>query len=476
MAETHTASLTGGDRPTARPRPARLRVIYPRELAWTHELTGEPVTLGRQPDDGSPVLPHATVSRRHAQVWWDVQGHHAVRDAGSRHGTVLGTAVLGEQPRVLADGDVLRLGDVLLVYESAPDADGAGVDRDTLPGASPAMVALRARVARAAADPSPALISGDTGTGKEWVARELHRLSRRGGPLVAVNCATLTRELVESQLFGHVRGAFTGATSDSEGLFRQADGGTLFLDEIGELPLELQPKLLRVVQDGVLQPVGASKTTSVDVRLVAATNRDLGAAVEAGGFRRDLLARLGKWELRLPRLVERRGDLLEWIDRLWQLWHVQRDQAAPVLGFTPGAASALLAAPWADNLRGVDRLVHELAGARAGGAERTIDAVDLPGWLKPPAGNPAAGALGLTMLSAPPRPTVPGHPVAIAAAGSGVTARPPVPTRDEFVEVWGRLGGSVRAVARHFGRDRRQIYRWLETHGIRVPEGDDPGE
>jgi DNA-binding NtrC family response regulator len=375
---------------------------------------------------------------------------------------------------VLADGDILRLGDVFVIYELPDDEDGEGVDRETLPGASPAMQRLRARVARAAADPSPALITGETGTGKEWVAQELHRMSRRKGPLVAVNCATLTRELVESQLFGHVRGAFTGATSDSDGLFRQADGGTLFLDEIGELPAELQPKLLRVVQDGLVQPVGASRTVTVDVRLVAATNRELAASVEAGSFRRDLLARLGKWELQTPRLADRRGDLFTWIDRLWSAWHGARGQGTPTLRFTPAAAAAMLAAPWPDNLRGVDRLVHELAGARAGGTSEPVDVGDLPTWLRPPVANPAAAALGLQMLSVPPRPTVPGTPAAIAgAADSAPLARPPVPTRDEFIDVWNRLNHSVRAVAKHFGRDRRQIYRWLETHGIRAPESDD---
>ncbi len=230
MAETHTASLVGADRPATRPRAAVLRVVYPRDLRWEHRFSAEPVTLGRQPEDGSPPLHHATVSRRHAQVWWDVQGHHAVRDAGSRHGTLLGASVIGQMPRVLADGDLLRLGDVFVMYEVPSDDDDDGVDRDNLPGASPAMARVRARVARAARDPSPVLVSGDTGTGKEWVAKELHRLSKRKGPLVAVNCATLTRELVESQLFGHVRGAFTGATGDADGLFRQADGGTRFLD------------------------------------------------------------------------------------------------------------------------------------------------------------------------------------------------------------------------------------------------------
>ena len=459
MAEPHTASLVGADRPTTRPHAARLRAVFPRELRWEHRFSAEPVTLGRQPDDGSPPLHHATVSRRHAQVWWDVQGHHAVRDVGSRHGTLLGASVIGELPRVLADGDLLRLGDVFVVYEVVADEDGDGVDREMLPGASPAMARLRARVARAAPDPSPALVTGDTGTGKEWVAKELHRLSRRKGPLVAVNCATLTRDLVESQLFGHVRGAFTGATGDADGLFRQADGGTLFLDEIGELPLALQPKLLRVVQDGIVQPVGSNRTVSVDVRLVAATNRDLAAAVEAGEFRRDLHARLSKWDLRLPPLGARRGDLLDWVERLWRAWHLERDGARPLPSLTPGAAAAILAAPWLDNLRGLDRLVHELAARDA----TSVDTPDLPAWLRSaePARAVAAPA------AAPP-------PVAPAAAPTApAVARPPVPSKEEFVAVWERLGGSVRAVARHFGRDRRQIYRWLESHGLRAPTDDE---
>jgi DNA-binding NtrC family response regulator len=439
MVESHTASLVGADRPTSRPRAAVLRVVYPRDLRWEHRFSAEPVTLGRQPDDGSPPLTHATVSRRHAQVWWDVRGHHAVRDAGSRHGTQLGASVIGQMPRVLADGDLLRLGDVFVIYEQPADEDGPAVDREALPGASPAMTRLRARVARVAADPSPALITGDTGTGKEWVAKELHRLSRRKGPLVAVNCATLTRELVESQLFGHVRGAFTGATGDADGLFRQADGGTLFLDEIGELPPALQPKLLRVVQDGVVQRVGWSMTLTVDVRLVAATHRDVAASVEAGDLRRDLFARLSKWELRLPSLAERRGDLLDWIDRLWRAWHVERDDARPLPTFTPAAAAAILGAPWRDNLRGIDRLVHAIASQRPS----SVDTPDLPEWLR--AAEPARAA-----------PAAPG------------TSRPPVPSRDEFVEAWERLGRSVRAVAKHFGRDRRQIYRWLEAHGLRA--------
>jgi DNA-binding NtrC family response regulator len=349
------------------------------------------------------------------------------------------------------------------------DEDIAAVDRDTLPGDSPAMSRLRGRVARAAPDPSPTLVTGDTGTGKEWVARELHRLSRRKGLLVAVNCATLTRELVESQLFGHVRGAFTGATGDADGLFRQADGGTLFLDEIGELPASLQPKLLRVVQDGIVQPVGSSRSITVDVRLVAATNRDLAASVEAGEFRRDLLARLSKWELRVPPLAARRGDVLAWFDRLWRAWHAERDGARPLPTFTPGAVAVILGAPWLDNLRGVDRFVHELAAS----GRATIDTPELPDWLR--AATPSAAGTPGAAATAPSAPAAHAAPAVPAVPAAPAGARPPVPSKEEFVAVWERLGGSVRAVAKHFGRDRRPIYRWLESHGLRAPadDGDD---
>jgi len=434
-----------------RPARARLRTVAPRGVRWVLEIDAMPVTLGRAPDDGTPALVHGTVSRRHARVVWDADRRaHVVEDLGSRHGT----QVDGAAPGVLADGAILRLGGVFLVYERAVERpDAHEVSLDALPGDSSAMARLRADVVRAAADPSPVLIVGATGTGKEWVAGELHRLSGRRGPLLPVNCAALAPQLVESQLFGHVRGAFTGATDASDGLFRAAHGGTLLLDEIGELPLDLQPKLLRVLQDGLVQPVGGTRAVPVDVRVLGATNRDIPAMIDAGRFRRDLHARLAKWEIDVPSLTERRADLPMWIDRLWRAWCRARDfgeDKCPLPEPTTAATAALFAHPWPDNLRGIDRLVHDLASRAARGAPATIDVDDLPGWLRE-----EAGADAILPASAP-------------AAG-----KPPVPTREEFEAAWRELGGNVRALARKFERDRRQIYRWAEAYGLRGAHDSD---
>src|SRR5262249_11481857 len=236
--------------------------------------------------------------RRHLTIESDASGReHLAIDLRSRNGSSVDAQRL-VAPVALVNGSLVRLGDVLLVYERPtpgeplPWVETPLVSRTAIPGESAAAYLLRSAVARSAPDPSPALIIGETGTGKELIAAEMHRLSGRRGELVAINCAAISPQLIESQLFGHVRGAFTGAGDANPGLVRAARGGTLFLDEIGELPLELQAKLLRVIQEGEVLPVGGSQATKVDVRVIAATNRDLEADAEAGLFRRDLYARL----------------------------------------------------------------------------------------------------------------------------------------------------------------------------------------
>ncbi|HEY3807752.1 MAG TPA: sigma-54 dependent transcriptional regulator [Kofleriaceae bacterium] len=226
-----------------------------------------------------------------------------------------------------------------------------------LVGSSAAIDAVRERIAKVAPRDAAVLVTGESGTGKELVARAIHAASpRAAGPLVVVNCAAIPPALVESELFGHVRGAFTDARGDRAGLFATAHGGTLFLDEIGELPLETQPKLLRALQERIVRPVGGSSELAVDVRVVAATNRDLDAMVARGTFREDLYYRVHVLHVALPPLRERGDDVLELARHFAHGTPIAAD-----------AAVALLAHSWPGNVRELESaLVHACALAEAG--------------------------------------------------------------------------------------------------------------
>ena len=435
-----TATPSAERRPRRRPD-ARLIAVHPPEAAAVIELTGDEVVIGRE--EGS--IQHRTLSRRHLAVRWDSASWARVAvDLGSKNGSAVDSVPLAGAPRVLRDGAVVRAGDVLLVYEEG-DLDDQPDLADAVPGQAAPTRQLRVALARAAADPAPVLLLGETGTGKEWIARALHRASGRRGPFLAVSCAELSGELMASQLFGHARGAFTGAEQARPGLFRSAAGGTLLLDEIGELPAPLQPKLLRVLQEGEVLPVGENRPVAVDVRVIAATHAPLEDLVERGGFRRDLYARLAFWVVAVPPLRARRADILDWIARLTSAFADKREKTAAQPMFTPDAAEALLTAPWPENLRGVDRLVHRLASRPAEAGFVGVDEVR-------PFIEVAAPAPAITSTPAP--------------------VRPPAPSKEELEALLARLG-SVRAVAKHLGRDRRQIYRWLKAFGLRSTESEE---
>lgn len=228
---------------------------------------------------------------------------------------------------------------------------------DELLGASPGMQQLYDQLSRVADSETSVLITGESGTGKELVARSIHHRSRRhDGPFVAVNCAALPENLLESELFGHTRGAFTDARSDRKGLFLQAESGTLFLDEIGELPLAMQPKLLRALEENKIRPIGSDKELPFDVRLVTATNRDLETAVEEGRFREDLLFRIDVIQLDMPPLRSRGTDTLLLAQHFVELFASRAGK--DVTGISEAVAEKLLAYTWPGNVRELRNVIE----------------------------------------------------------------------------------------------------------------------
>jgi DNA-binding NtrC family response regulator len=265
----------------------------------------------------------------------------------------------------------------------------AEADEDTLVGGSAAMRNVQKAIGMLADSDASVLITGETGTGKEVVARAIHRHGRRAShPFVALNCAAIPAELLESQLFGHTRGAFTGAVADTIGSFRAAHGGTLFLDEIGDMAAPLQAKLLRVLQERVVTPLGG-KPVAIDVRIVSATHQDLAAAVRGGTFREDLFYRLGVVPLALPPLRERLADIVELAEHFLSLF------STPPRRLSAEAAARLLAYRWPGNVRELRNAMERVAVL---GRRLVISAEDLdflaasPPTAAPPTDLPGAVA------------------------------------------------------------------------------------
>jgi len=247
-------------------------------------------------------------------------------------------------------------------------------------GQSPAIIDVMKQAARVAPTPATVLVTGETGTGKERVARLIHGYSTRTeGRFVAVNCGALAEGLLESELFGHVKGAFTGAVSARPGLFREATGGTLFLDEIGDVSPALQVRLLRAIQEKEIVPVGAETAVPVDVRLIAATRRDLAAMVRAGTFREDLYYRLHVVTLALPPLRERRQDLPALVDHFLRLTAAKLGRGP--IGIEPSAQAALLAHDWPGNVRELENVIER---AVVMAAHDVLSADDFPAEIRHP--------------------------------------------------------------------------------------------
>ncbi|MGZ6142971.1 MAG: sigma 54-interacting transcriptional regulator, partial [Myxococcales bacterium] len=379
-----------------------------------------------------------------------------LEDAGSTNGTFVNGAQ--ERERALADGDTIEMGHTQLLFRaSVPHSGPADLDAATLAPPAPGLATLvqpleieLARLPAIGRSTVPVVIGGETGTGKEMIARALHQLSQRRGAFVAVNCGAIAQTLLESELFGHRKGAFSGATENRPGLVRAADGGTLFLDEIADLPAGSQAALLRVLQESQVLAVGSTEPVHVDVRVLAATHADLEAAVAAGKFRADLFARISGFTVKLPPLRWRREDLGLLVAAFL------RKYGAEKASFTCEAGRALLRHRWPMNIRELEKAI-ESAVVLAGG--EPIDVQHLPAAVRRagsdgPADEPALRDLVSAEPLAPPRPLSPED------------AR----RRDELVTLLREHRGNVAAVARVLGKARMQVHRWVKRYDLRLSD------
>jgi two-component system response regulator GlrR len=328
----------------------RLTIVEGPKTGLSWESSSDRCSIGFHPSNDL-VVEDATVSRFHCEVRIGEEGAR-VRDLDSRNGTVVDGVRVADG--FLRGGSLLKLGRVALRFELASESNrlpvSAGNHFGNLVGASVAMRTAFALLERAAASDVTVLLEGETGTGKGVAAEAIHRAStRRDGPFLVVDCGAIPPNLLESELFGHEKGSFTGAVNKRVGAFEEASGGTIFLDEIGELAQDLQPKLLRVLESKEFRRVGGNTMRQTDVRVVAATNRDLRAEVNAGRFRSDLYFRLAVVKVTIPALRERPEDIPITVEQILRALGAEDSQTGPLR--TPDFYAALQHSAWPGNVR-----------------------------------------------------------------------------------------------------------------------------
>jgi transcriptional regulator with PAS, ATPase and Fis domain len=412
-------------------------------------LARGPNVLGREPP-ASVVVPVHAVSRTHAEIIWE-RGGWTLKDSDSTNGTLVDGRRVTEAR--LEHGQEVRVGDAVFKFVDR-DAELFGryrIDGKLSPGSSRLshdvselvggyqMDRIAAEVERIATSPISVVLLGESGTGKEVVAREIHRHSGRRGQFRAVNCAAIPENLFESELFGYKRGAFSGADRDKQGILRAAHDGTLLLDEIGDMPLDAQAKLLRVLQSKEVYPLGATAPETVDVRVVCATHRDLKRLEHEDRFRPDLFARLNEYQLRLPPLRDRKEDIYQ----LFQAFLARHGR--PDLGVSFLFMTGLLHYDFPYNVRELEAC-----------AKRAIALAE-------------SGILDAPLLPEPVREEMASYGQAPSTHDSGAHPAPlrhGAPTEAELRALLSQHEGNVAAVGRVLGKARMQIHRWVERYAI----------
>ena len=430
-------------------RRCKLVVIKGAQRGTEFVIAGDVIRVGKAPENDL-VLADETVSRVHFEIVRDAKGY-LVRDMKSTNGTFLDSAEVKEA--YLRAGSVIKAGEVELKFtpfeeriEILPSEKEALGD---MVGKSPAMREIFGLVEKIAPTDATVLIEGETGTGKDMIARTLHLLSPRADkPFIVVDCGAVAGTLIESELFGHEKGSFTGASTARQGAFELASGGTVFLDELGELSLDLQPKLLRVLEQRELRRVGGTKTIKVDLRVIAATRKDLRSEVEKGKFREDLYFRLNVVPITAPSLRERREDIPLLIDSML------KKLAPGGVHLADSTRAALMAHDWPGNVRELRNVIER---ALALGAD--------PGMLVAPLGQDHG------------RPKDPADPIEFE---TGLSFRETKEKWNELFErrylAWliKRADGNISKAARDADMDRKYLHKLLRKYGITdQPTGDE---
>ncbi len=439
---------------------------------------GVPVVVGRQAP-ATICVPSTKISREHARFTLDPSGRVKVEDLGSTNGTWFRGARI--EAVEIALGDEVLLGGALACLQVIRPGDRSDVAPGVRPAsaaddpiaAAPATRETLEVAARMASSSAPVILYGETGTGKEVLARFLHeRGPRAGKPLVCVNCAAIPAELLESALFGHERGAFTGAGQRQKGVFEQADGGTVFLDEIGELSLAAQAALLRVLETGRFSRVGSPGEIAVDVRVIAATHRDLEALRDAGAFRADLYYRLGVLVLVIPPLRERVEDIEPLARRF-----LARAGCA-VRGITPAALAMLQAYTWPGNVRELRNTIERAVVLARGDM---IDVADLARRIREPAAvwasrssddePPSSRTMEEPTPSARPTldPPTPSMRSGEAASAADLRARKRELEAQMLAETLRATGWNQSEAARRLGMPLRTLTYKLKALGLQKP-------
>jgi len=408
---------------------------------------GEGIILGRG-TESDICIPHSSVSRKHVRLYMGSPAE--IEDLGSANGTRVDGAQVPPGTRFpLLIGSVVEFGDVRAIL------------RPIEHGTSSAMAQVRETIERIAPSDISVVITGETGAGKEVLADEIHRLSRRSeGPFLRLNCAALAPNLLESELFGYERGAFTGANQAKPGLFESANGGTVLLDEIGELPLATQPKLLRVLESREVMRIGALRPRPVDVRFLCATHRDLEVMTVLGQFRQDLLFRLSGISVQIPPLRNRASEIPQLVQTL--LAEACTRANKPVLPISPNALALLHAYRWPGNIR-------ELKNVLERAVLLASDQIDIAQIVFNR--TAAAGEAARAEMRAPVAPVDPMATTDMSAAAPSTTGLSADDSleREKILRALERFGGNQTEAAKFLGITRRMLTYRLDKLDIRRP-------